>query len=361
MLKREEKVGLSEQDLYTYSRQIVLSEIGYEGQERLRAAKVCVVGLGGLGCPAALQLTAMGIGHLRIVDRDVVERSNLHRQYLYDTSQIGLPKVEAAILKLEKLNPDVELDPYPLHVDYSNAKRIVQGMDVVIDGLDSLGPRYAINQACVELGVPYVFGAAIETFGSVSTILPEKTPCLKCFYADIDESLLPACSVVGVHVSATSIVSSLEVAEAARIVVGSDPVLAGRLLFFDLSRVELDKIEIRRSEDCPVCGKKRAEVHRSRGSIKIEEVCSRGGRRTFIVVPREDLSLDLSAIRARLKSEMGIPSEQSRLSLTFDLEDGARMMLLQTGVSILEGRIDGNAALAKYRWITDALNLHEEG
>ena len=352
-----DKTGLSEEDLYTYSRQIVLREIGYQGQERIRDAKVCVVGLGGLGCPAVLQLAAMGVGYLRIVDRDLVERSNLHRQYLYDTSQLGLPKVEAAMLKLEKLNPDVKLDPHPLSVDGSNAGRVVEGMDVVLDGLDNLKPRYAVNRACVEHNIPYVFAAAIETFGSVSTIIPGETSCLECFYSDIDEDLLPTCSVVGVHPSTTSIVSSLEVSEAVRVLVDTKPKLAGSLLFFDLSNIEFDRIGLKRREDCPACGESPAQIHRFRESIQIEEVCSRGGRRTFIAVPCEDLDLDLRVIQRRLERTMGMLSKRTKMSLAFMFKHRTRTTLLQSGVCILEGRVDGDAALASYRRIMEGLQL----
>ena len=354
-----EKPELSEEDLYTYSRQIVLKEIGYEGQKNLRNAKVCVVGLGGLGSPAVLQLAAMGVGYLRIVDRDIVERSNLQRQFLYDTTQLRLPKVEAAMLKLEKLNPDVKFDPQTLSIDNYNARRIVEGMDVVVDGLDRIKPRYAVNRACVEHGVPYVLASALETFGSVTTIIPGKTACFECFYSDIDDSLLPTCSVVGVHPSVTSIISSLEVSETVRIIINSSPKLAGSLLFFDLSRMNLNQIGLERRSDCEVCGETCVKIQEFRKKVEIEEVCSREGRRSFIVVPKEDLKLDLSLIQRELKKNMGIVSEQTRLSLVFLLEDDVRATLLQSGVCILEGRMDSDSALMKYYQIRDALKLRE--
>ncbi len=357
MKKRQERKELSEEELYTYSRQIVLGDIGYEGQKRIRDARVCVVGLGGLGCPAVLQLTAMGVGHLRIVDRDVVERSNLQRQYLYDTSQLGLPKAEAATLKLEKLNPDVDLDPQPVSVDHSNAERIVKGMDVVVDGLDRIKPRYAVNRACVEQGVPYVFGAGLETFGSVSTIIPGETACLECFYSDVDDTLLPTCSTVGVHPSIISIISSLEVSEVIRILVDSKPRLAGSLLFFDLSNIELDRISLEKREDCKTCGETHAEMPRSRKGVEIEEVCSRGGRRTFIAIPKEDLVLNLQTIQEGLKTGMEIASKRNRLSLTFKVEENTRVTLLQSGLCILEGQLDSNTALKRYRRIMSTLRL----
>jgi len=240
---------LTGEDLETYSRQIVLRDVGYDGQLRIRNAKVCVVGVGGLGCPVAVQLTAMGVGLIRLVDRDVVERSNLQRQHLYDTNSLGKSKVEAASERLSALNPDVEIEIVPASVDVNNAVDLVRGMDVVVDGLDRLRPRYAINRACVQLKVPYVFGAAIEMFGNVSTILPGKTFCLECLLPDMSDEQLPSCSVVGVHPSVLGVTSSIEVSEAVRLITGGTPQLANRLLYCDLRRLSMDVIEIVRR--CP--------------------------------------------------------------------------------------------------------------
>jgi adenylyltransferase/sulfurtransferase len=171
-------VSFSSEELERYSRQIVLKAIGTEGQARLKNARVCVVGIGGLGCVSALQLTAMGVGYIRLVDQDVVDLTNLHRQPVYDVSSIGYPKVEVAEKKLKSLNPNVETDPLTLIVDSNTAESIVKGVEVVVDGLDRFVPRYAINRACLKLKVPYVFGGAIETYGNVSTIIPGETACL---------------------------------------------------------------------------------------------------------------------------------------------------------------------------------------
>jgi adenylyltransferase/sulfurtransferase len=211
---RGEVKDLSERELDFYSRQIVLTEIGYNGQLKLRNARVCLVGLGGLGSPAALQLVAMGVGYLRLVDRDVVELSNLQRQHLYGVNFVGYPKVEVAAKRLRELNPNIEIEPLPLSLNANNAEDVVKDMDVVIDGLDRMSPRYAVNKACLKLEVPYVFGAAIMTYGSVSTIIPNKTPCLECFQGNLEDDSMPTCAVVGVHPSVLSIIASVEVSEA---------------------------------------------------------------------------------------------------------------------------------------------------
>ncbi|MGW8289083.1 MAG: HesA/MoeB/ThiF family protein, partial [Candidatus Bathyarchaeia archaeon] len=154
---------LSNEELQYYSRQIVMNDMGYNAQLKLKGSKVCLVGVGGLGSPASMQLAAMGVGFLRIVDRDFVELTNLHRQHLYGVDDVGVPKVEAAAKRLRRLNPYITVEPLPLSVNEANAEDLVRGMDVVVDGLDSMVARYAINRACIKLGVPYVFGAAITT------------------------------------------------------------------------------------------------------------------------------------------------------------------------------------------------------
>ena len=175
------RTELTDEELETYSRQIVLADIGYDGQLKLRNARVCLVGVGGLGSPVALKLVGMGIGFLRVVDRDIVSRSDLHRQYIYDTDSIGIPKVEVLLKKLSRLNPDVTIDPVPESLNSINAEELLADMDVIIDGLDRPEPRYIVNRTCNRLKIPYVFGAAIEAFGNVSTIIPGQTFCLECF------------------------------------------------------------------------------------------------------------------------------------------------------------------------------------
>ncbi|UCF94257.1 MAG: HesA/MoeB/ThiF family protein, partial [Desulfobacterales bacterium] len=166
------KTELTDSELEIYSRQIVLADIGYDGQLKLRNASACLIGVGGLGAPIALKLVGMGIGNLRLVDRDIVSRSDLHRQYLYDADTVGQPKVEAAWHKLSRLNPDVKIDPVPESLNSINAREVIGGVDVVLDGLDRPEPRYLVNRTCNDLRIPYIFGAAIEAFGNVSTLLP---------------------------------------------------------------------------------------------------------------------------------------------------------------------------------------------
>jgi len=242
-----------------YSRQTVLPEVGYEGQTRFKDSKVCLVGLGGLGSRTAIQLATMGTGHMRIVDYDVVEISNLQRQILYDINVLGCSKVEIAAKRLVELNPYVNIEPLSQKLDFCNANTIIQGMDLVVDGLDNMTARYALNKACQELGVPYIFAAAIINFGIVSTILPDETPCLECFYGNAVDNMLPKTQEVGVNPNILGIVSSIEVSEAVRLILGNKPNLAAKLIHCDINYLDFDVINITKALNCPVCGDKPTE------------------------------------------------------------------------------------------------------
>lgn len=325
---------LSNDELEFYSRQIVFSDIGYEGQIKLKNARICIVGLGGLGSPTALQLAAMGVGYIQLVDHDVVEISNLQRQYIYSVKYLGYPKVEVAAKRLKELNPNINVKPITLSLNYRNAYEIIEGMDVVIDGLDRMGPRYAINRACQKLGVPYVYGAAIMTFGNVSTIIPGNTPCLECFQGGIDETTLPTCATVGVHPSILNIIASIEVSEAVRIILGKKPLLAGKLLYCDISEMSFESIDISRMENCPVCGNRPVEFKNSEENVL--EVCGREGGRTFLVVPRRNLNLDMDRL-FRLLNDLGDFNVKVKadLGITFVSKSGERISILKSGVMIV--------------------------
>jgi len=317
------KKELSEEELEFYSRQIVLKDLGYKGQLKLRDAKACVMGLGGLGCNVATTLTAMGVGYLRLVDRDVVELSNLQRQHLYSVDSIGFPKVEVATKKLGALNPNVEIEPLPLSLDMDNAEDMIRGMDVVVDGLDRMEPRYALNRACIKLKTPYVFGSAIMTFGNVSTIIPGKTPCLECFYGNLNDEKLPTCAVVGVHPSVIGVVASVEVAEAIRILTGVEP--------------RLDEIQVSRLETCPVCGSKPRGPPTPIRRELVEEICGRGGKRTFVVTPRENLRLNMANLKKLLEKKGFKIKIRTDLGTTFSPNHKVTVSILKSGIMITEG------------------------
>src|SRR5919202_3155362 len=245
---------LTSNDLQRYSRQIMLEEIGFNGMEKLRSAKVCVVGVGGIGNPVVTQLTAMGINKLRIVDRDVVEISNLHRQHLYTDKDIGKVKVEVAAERLRTMNPAVEIEPAPISVTKYTAESIVAGFDIVIDALDSIDARYALNDACVKFNIPFIYGGALGMVGSICTILPNRSACLRCVFPALSEDDMPTCSTEGVHPSILYLVAGIQVTEAIKIIIGGQPTLENKLLYIDLNELSFDKIQISRQKEGPSCG-----------------------------------------------------------------------------------------------------------
>lgn len=342
---------LSDKEIERYSRQIVLDKIGYRGQRRLIEAKVCVVGLGGLGSPVVFQLAAMGIGHLRLVDCDVVELSNLHRQYLYDVNNLGYPKVEVAAKKLHELNPEIKIEPLTVAVNSGTAEDVIKGMDVVVDGLDRITPRYAINRACMKASVPYVFGAAIMTYGTVKTIIPHESACLECFQGGIEEENVEKCAVVGVHPSVLGIIASVEVSEVVRIALGEKPQLADKLFCCDIWDMKFDEIEIQRSEDCRVCGSKSSSPPVLLKEPMVTELCARDGKRSLLIAPRHDLNLNMRELKSYLLEKKAVIQINAELGVTFSLDPGIKVSFLKSGVAVIEGMDEVDSALAFYEKI----------
>ncbi|MEM3584171.1 MAG: HesA/MoeB/ThiF family protein [Nitrososphaerales archaeon] len=351
---------LSEFEIEYYSRQIVLSDIGYKGQIKLKSASICIVGLGGLGSSAALQLASIGAGHLRLVDHDVVEVSNLHRQHIYSIKFLGYPKVEAASIRLKELNPNIEVEPLPLSLNYHNAKEVIKDVDIVIDGLDRMSTRYIINRACQKVGVPYIYGAAIMTFGSASTIIPGETPCLECFQGGIDDDRLPSCAVVGVHPSILNIIASIEVSEATKIITGKKPILAGKLLHCDISEMSFETINVSRAEKCSVCSLKQPPPKPIERKAIIE-LCGREGKKVFLIVPKETLEIDIGKL-ASLINKLGNFDVKVRanLGITFtDTINNRTISILKSGIMIVDNIDSENKAYNLYKSILiNGLGLH---
>jgi molybdopterin/thiamine biosynthesis adenylyltransferase len=330
------KQELTNGELETYSRQIVLADIGYEGQLKLRNATACLIGLGGLGSSIAPQLVAMGIGSIRLVDRDIVSRSDLHRQFLYDVDWIGLPKAEAAWKKLGRLNPEVDIIPVPESLNEKNVEELISGVDVVLDGLDRPEPRYLVNRACVKLGIPYIFGAAIEAFGNVSTLIPSKTMCLECFMPDLKEDDLPKCGIVGVHPSVLGIVTAVQVSEAVRVIIGKTPKLLNKLLYIDLREMAFHSLDINSLDSCSVCGTAAVDPPTEVTLEPVEETCARDGRRNLIVSPNERVDLDLKAMKSALHIRGWRLRKSGTLGITFDPADGVTACLLKSGTMVVQ-------------------------
>ncbi len=336
---------LKNKELDTYSRQIVLADIGYDGQLKLRNAKACLVGVGGLGSPIATQLVGMGLGFLRIVDRDIVSRSDLHRQHLYDADSVGMPKVEIAYQKLSKLNPDVKLDPIPESLNSINAEELISGMDIVIDGLDRPEPRYLVNRVCQKFKIPYVFGAAIEAFGNASTLIPGQTFCLECFMPGLKDGDLPVCGVVGVHPSVIGMVSSVQVSEAVRFIIGQKPKLYNKLLYIDLREFEFNILEMQSVNNCKVCGTQPDGPPEEIKDRFFEETCARDGRRNFILSPSQRINVDLDKLEKLLNKKRFPIKSKGQFGTTFNPSRNIQSCILKSGIMIAQTPPDTQAEI----------------
>ncbi len=240
---------LSSDELERYTRQMGLPDWGEDGQERLRDARVFIAGAGGLGSAVALYLTAAGVGRITLCDPDTVELSNLNRQVLYSTSDIGRGKVTAASEHLVSLNPAAAIVPQSYRIDTDSAPDLVAGHDIAIDCLDTLDARFVLNRACIALGIPMVYGAVSGFTGQLSLIHPPTTPCLECFISDKSPTEMP--QVPG---CTAGMIGSLQATEAIKYLIGIGRTLAGRLLVVDGMGPRFDVLEIERDPDCPACG-----------------------------------------------------------------------------------------------------------
>ncbi|MDR2613727.1 MAG: molybdopterin-synthase adenylyltransferase MoeB [Candidatus Accumulibacter sp.] len=286
---------LSERDFERYSRHLILPEVGLAGQRRLRAAKVLVVGAGGLGAPLALYLAAAGVGTLGLVDFDVVEASNLQRQVIHSTRDVDRPKVASARDRILGINPDVRVRMHQLKLDSENALALLGEYDVIADGTDNFPTRYLLNDACVLLGLPLVYGSIFQFEGQASVFYARRGPCYRCLYpAPPPPGLVPSCGEGGVLGVLPGVVGSIQAAEVIKLIVDAEEqegeTLVGRLLLFDAWRMKFRELTLEKDPACPVCG-----AHPTiRELVDYEEFC--GLKRGEEEAPVESISAkDLKA------------------------------------------------------------------
>jgi adenylyltransferase/sulfurtransferase len=247
--------SLSHEEILRYSRHLLLSEVGVEGQKRLKQARVLLVGAGGLGSPAALYLAAAGVGTLGIVDFDAVDLTNLQRQILHGTGRVGQPKLESAASRLHDLNPHVRMAPFPARLTSANALEILTDFDVVVDGSDNFPTRYLVNDACVLLQKPLVYGSVFRFEGQVSVFDATLGPCYRCLYNEPPPpGLVPSCADGGVLGVLPGVIGSLQALEALKLVLAVGEPLIGRLVLFDALRLRFRELQVRKDPDCPICG-----------------------------------------------------------------------------------------------------------
>jgi molybdopterin/thiamine biosynthesis adenylyltransferase/rhodanese-related sulfurtransferase/molybdopterin converting factor small subunit len=261
---------LSPDEVLRYSRHLIMPEVAMGGQRKLKAARVLLVGAGGLGSPLGLYLAAAGVGTLGLVDFDVVDVTNLQRQVLYGSSDVGRSKLDAGAERLRDVNPHVEIIPHEVRLTSENALRILEPYDVVVDGTDNFPTRYLVNDACVLLGKPNVYGSIFRFEGQVSVFFAEKGPCYRCLFPEPPPpGLVPSCAEGGVLGVLPGIIGSLQALETIKLILGAGESLIGRLLLFDALMLRWRELKLRKNPDCPVCGERRTVT----ALVDYEEFC----------------------------------------------------------------------------------------
>ena len=239
-----------------YRRHLNLPEFGVEGQRKLLDARVLLIGAGGLGCPLAQYLTAAGVGHLGLIDDDVVDLSNLQRQVLYGTADVGKPKVDVALARLRAMNPDVDAVGFKTRITSDNALELMRDWDVIIDGTDNFPTRYLSNDACVLLGKPTVYGAILRFEGQASTFDAKRGPCYRCLFPEPPPpGAVPSCAEGGVLGILPGVIAMIQATEAVKLITGIGEPLIGRFLHYDALAMRFSEFRFAKDPDCPVCGK----------------------------------------------------------------------------------------------------------
>lgn len=253
--------SLTNEEILRYSRHLIMPEVGMEGQLKLKAARVLLIGTGGLGAPLGLYLTAAGVGHIGLVDFDVVDFTNLQRQVTFGTSDVGKPKTEAAKARLSNLNPDVQIATYETRLTSENALEMFKGYDIIVDGTDNFPTRYLVNDACILLGKPNVYGSIFRFEGQVTVFGMPDGPCYRCLYPEPPPpGLVPSCAEGGVLGVLPGIVGSLQALEAIKLIVGRGESLAGRLVLFNALAMKFRELKLKKNSHCPMCGPHR-KIH----------------------------------------------------------------------------------------------------
>ena len=246
---------LTNEEILRYSRHLIMPEVGMEGQLKLKNAKVLLIGTGGLGAPLGLYLAAAGVGHLGLVDFDVVDFTNLQRQVTFGSDDVGKPKAAAAQARLSNLNPDIQIETFETKLTSENALELFKNFDIIVDGTDNFPTRYLVNDACILLGKPNVYGSIFRFEGQVTVFGMPAGPCYRCLYPEPPPpGLVPSCAEGGVLGVLPGIVGSIQAMETIKLILGTGESLKGRLLLFDALAMKFRELKLRKNHSCPACG-----------------------------------------------------------------------------------------------------------
>ena len=299
-MKTTQLTELSPKELSRYARHLSLPEVGRQGQTRLKNSRVLIVGVGGLGSPVALYLAAAGVGTLGLVDFDEVDITNLQRQILHGTEEIGKPKLESAKRRISSVNPNVQIVKHSCRLDSHNALEILENYDVVVDGTDNFPTRYLVNDACVLLGKPNVYGSIFRWEGQVSVFAKDEGPCYRCLFREPPPpGLVPNCAEAGVLGVLPGVVGSLQALEVIKLILDEGDSLVGRLLIFDALELKWREVKLKRNPDCPVCGDEPTQKE----LIDYDVFCGLQGEQSED--PRDSLKRFCEMEPSQLKDQLG--------------------------------------------------------
>jgi molybdopterin-synthase adenylyltransferase len=329
-----------------YSRQMILPGWGLQGQERLERRTAVVVGCGALGSHIAAHLVRAGVGRLVLADRDFVEWHNLPRQALYDEEDAanGVPKAVAAARRLRRINSQVQIEGHVMDVNADTVQDLVRGADVVLDGADNFEVRYLLNEACVKLGIPWIYGGVLGTYGLTAAILPGELPCLRCLLGPMPPpASVPTCETAGVLGPMVAVIAALEVTEALKILLDRREDLLRSLLMIDIWTGDFEQALTQQpSATCPVCGEGRYELLEAEGGSVATMLC---GRNAVQIRPRPAPAVDLAALAERLAEVGDVEVNEYLLRLAVD---GKEMTVFPDGRAIVKGVDDEAQARALY-------------
>jgi len=329
-----------------YSRQILFREIGKEGQERLMNSRVLLVGAGALGASHAEMLARAGVGTLRVVDRDFVEFTNLQRQTLYKEQDAidRLPKAVAAKRRIAEINSEVQVEEHVADVNNSNIESLIDGCDLVIDGTDNFQVRYLVNDACVKLKTPWIYGAAVSSYGTTMTVIPGETPCLRCVFEEMpDAGSAPTCDTAGVIMPIISSIAAVQVAEAIKLLTGNRDALHRSLIQIDVWQNDWRKIKLAGpNPDCVACGKREFEFLDAESQEFAAVLC---GRDAVQIAPPNATSIDLQSLAEKLTPLGDVRVNEYLLRFR---HNGTELTVFTDGRAIIKGTDDISAARSLY-------------
>ncbi|MFW9807793.1 MAG: ThiF family adenylyltransferase [Candidatus Thorarchaeota archaeon] len=341
------EMKLTDEQRDRYSRMLALRDFSEEEMEIVMNTTIAQIGAGGLGSPSLRLLTALGFGRIRIIDRDIVELSNIQRQTVFNTEDIGMPKAEAAAANLGLMNPEVNFDPICVSISNENAIDVLKGADIIVDGLDSFAARRAVNRASQALEIPYVFAGAVEYYANLTTFIPGKTGCLQCVMGNAQDNPENTCARVGVSPTLLSLAASVQVNEVLQLALDREAALANRLMTIDTSSLSFDFFDIGKATDCKVCSEPVKYSPSGANELRVTQLCSQ----SFNIAPEKLMSLNLETLADKLESSYTV--KRMKRFLVIETPTEIKITIMPAGNLVVKGVSTAEEATKLFHDIID--------